>query len=63
MRLWRKLRYFLAARWVRLETRGAVGFTIFSNSRSMLAPSKILVFRLAAFERPFVRQQITAKFV
>src|SRR6266850_2630796 len=40
MRLWRRLRYFLGASLVRLETRGAVGFTILISSRSMLLPSK-----------------------
>ena len=46
---------------VRLETRGAVGFTIFISSRSMLVPSKNRRrFGPAAF---FSRQKITASFV
>jgi hypothetical protein len=40
MRLCRKLRYFLGASLVRLETRGAVGLTIFISSLSMPVPSK-----------------------
>src|SRR5262245_731202 len=40
MRLWRRLRYFLGASLVRLDTRGAVGLIMFISSLSMFVSSK-----------------------
>ena len=47
---------------VRLETRGAVGFTIFISSRSMLVPSKnrrVLARRLFSPAKRLLRRSYT----